>query len=124
MAILDSSCIVEILKGTAKGKRIVDRYGDEGVSTTAVTVNEVLVGAKGIEADAADRLFKELEILPLDAEAARRAARVEQELERKGALIEKMDMLIAGVCLVHDVPIITADKGFQRVAGLHVFFVD
>jgi len=60
-----------------------------------------------------------LNVLPLDRAAAERAADVRRKLERGGRPIGMGDSLIAGIALVHGLPLLTRNRShFERVENL------
>lgn len=60
-------------------------------------------------------------ILPVDESAARHAATLHDELIRRNQEIGVKDVLIAAICLEHDLPLLTLnDRHFARVTGLTV----
>jgi predicted nucleic acid-binding protein len=67
------------------------------------------------------RLVAAIPVLPLDREAATRAAVVRQRLARKGVPIGMADSLIAGIALVNNLPLLTRNrKHFENVEGLRL----
>jgi tRNA(fMet)-specific endonuclease VapC len=60
-------------------------------------------------------------VLPLDREAAARAADIRQRLARGGVSIGMADSLIAGIALVNNLPLLTRNrKRFENVEGLRL----
>lgn len=97
------------------------RHLDEvWLATTAITLFEIW---KGLETDSdpevARRAFRGVRVYPLGDAAARRAAEAERSLRRTP--IGDRDILIAGVSLTIQRPLLTANlRHFQRVPGLEV----
>jgi tRNA(fMet)-specific endonuclease VapC len=59
--------------------------------------------------------------LPFDTEAARAAARIRVELEKRGAIIRPIEILIAGTALSVGALLLTNNTAeFSRVSGLRV----
>ena len=81
---------------------------------------ELLSGAgEGKRGEAIRKLVSALKVLPLDRDAAERAAGVRRELERSGRAIGMGDSLIAGIALSHNFPLFTRNrKHFERVPNL------
>lgn len=72
-----------------------------------------------IVADIMRRLLDALQTLPLDREAADRAAQVRRRLEARGSGIGMADSLIGGIVLLHDGILLTRNRRhFERVEGL------
>lgn len=123
MAVLDSSAIIHILEGTRQGLTIKEEYGDESTSTTAFSVNEVLIGLQGKRKEEAKAFINALEILPFDADAAFKSLDLENDLRAKGKLINKTDIFIASICVTYGTQIITTDADFENVHNLKVVLV-
>ena len=63
--------------------------------------------------------------LPLDITAARRAAQLHDQLIRHNQDIGVKDVLIAAICLEHELPLLTLnERHFERVSGLTVVTVE
>lgn len=122
MIVLDSSAIIQILNGTKEGEKIKDLYTNrEFISaTTSININEVLIGVKENKKEDVKNFFEELEILNFDSRAAYKSVEIENSLRKKGKLINKLDIYIASICLIHDAQIITLDKDFNNIEGLKV----
>lgn len=87
---------------------------------TAISAYELRVGSRVTrrQADLAV-LFQEETTLPLDLRAAIAAGKVITQLQGKGEEIGPGDVLIAGICLSHQLPLLTRNVDhFGRVEGL------
>jgi tRNA(fMet)-specific endonuclease VapC len=68
-----------------------------------------------------DALLAVVSVLCLNAEAAKRAAELNDALRRKGAVIGPMDTLIAGTAIAHRTTLVTHNTAeFRRVPGLKI----
>lgn len=87
------------------------------LQTTSINCLELLSGAAaGRRGDNIRRLLAAIPVIPLDRDAAERAADVRRELERTGVSIGMGDSLIAGIALAHGLPLFTRNrKHFARV---------
>jgi tRNA(fMet)-specific endonuclease VapC len=94
--------------------------GSGALATTSVTAFELCSGARSHRALRQVRtLLSALTVLPLDQEAADRAAEVRRDLEASGTPIGMADYLIAGICLARSAILLTRSRAhFERVAGL------
>lgn len=118
MAVLDSSAIIHVLAGSVEGEKIRDMFGDVSHATTAISVHEVLAGVPECHHAKVVEFLKNLEIIPYDDGAAFKSSELENHLKRRGQMIGKLDILIASICLVHGLPLITSDNDFKKVSGL------
>lgn len=121
MTVADSDVLIDALAGRAAAVEAVERGLRAGtLATTAVSAFELRSGARaGAAAEAVDVLLAALEVLPLNAEAAVRAAEVGVALEERGEGIGMADYLIAGICLTRSADLLTRNREhFERVPGL------
>jgi len=121
MIVLDSSAAIELLAGTEKGEKIRQVLENEVAASTPFTIYEVLPGAKNQAI--ANEFIKTLHILPFDSDAAFKSIEIESGLRKRGTPVGKIDVFIASICIVHDIPVLTTDKDFQRIHDLKVVCV-
>jgi len=125
-ALLDTDTFSEIIK--AKNQIVLrharayrQQFGHYTIS--AVTITEMVKGLqkRGLDVRIADLiagLFKE-ELLPLDLDAAVTAGRIYGELEKSGQTIGRVDPLIAGTAITHNLVLVTGNiEHFERVVAL------
>lgn len=124
MIVLDTSALIELVEESEKGKRVAKRIEKEQAAITVVTLNEVLVTANAQEERAFESVFELSILLPLDVVGARKSVEIERALRKKGSLIGKLDMLIAGICMAQGVSLVTCDHDFKNVEGLKVVVVE
>ena len=86
-------------------------------------MHEVLVGLKDYYRPAALQFFHGLEILAFDQKAAEHSSQLSVKLSKLGKPLSQGDLFIASICLLHDIPLITTDKGFTQIQGLKVYLV-
>jgi tRNA(fMet)-specific endonuclease VapC len=123
LIIADTDVLIDYLAGTQPVADQVKAYAaSDSLQTTAITCFELLSGARDSKrGDRVRRLVAAIPVIPLDREAATRAADVRQKLARSGASIGMADSLIAGVALVNGLPLLTRNrKHFENVEGLRL----
>ena len=120
MAVLDTSVAIHILKDVKLGKVILENFKAELTSTTSIALNEFLIGTREKDLQKVIEFFTNFEVLPFDEKAAHKSAGIEKELNKEGAPIEKLDVLIASICINKGLSLITTDKHFLRIKGLNV----
>jgi len=118
MYVLDSSALIELLRDSPAGKRIASKLENIPAITTAFTVNEILIGAKGATKKAIEKMLEGIEVLDFDKDAAIKSASIEEELSGRGSMINKTDIFIAGICIIKNMSIVTLDNHFKRIPGL------
>ena len=127
MAVLDTSIIVSLLKDDEEAKRLISSLEESGerISTTTVTVYELLKGAQ-ISSRSEDNLTKVRElistvnVLGLSIGACERAAKTYKELRQKGQMIGEFDIMIAAITMTFEERLISRDGHFKSVRGLEL----
>jgi len=124
---VDSTLIIDFLKGKPEAIRQLQRVREGGIlSTTSVNAFEVMFGLlrrRDRRVDAvAERFFSSCQMFSFDFTAAKKAAAIAVALTEKGAMINELDVLIAGAMLVNGTnSIATADvKDFQRIDKIEI----
>ena len=125
MVSLDSTFIIDLLRRVPSAVKLLDRLEADRDPrfVTPPAAAEVMVGAYGFGGKSlrvAESLLKSLQWLEFDWEACQLAGRIEAELIARGEPIGASDLFIAAVSLRHGQRLITRDRGFARVPGLHV----
>ena len=120
MIVADSDVLIDFLAGGPAAERVAIELQSRHFCTTAVTRFELLAGARDRTAESiVRRLLDPLTTLPLDRQAADRAAEVRRLLEATGQGIGMADSLIAGIVLRHEGMLLTRNrKHFGRIGGL------
>ena len=121
LVVAGTDVLVDYLRGEGDGaSRVADEI-EAGLATTVVTAFELWAGALGSarRERAVAALLGAIEILPMEAADALRAAAVRRDLERSGLAIGMADSMIAGICLRRRVALFTRNGDhFGRVEGL------
>ncbi len=120
---IDTGPLIAFLKGRNPGATAVERaVRDRDCFVTAITAYELLFGvARARREIGEDALLGTMQTLPLDAATARRAAQLHDEPIRHNQDIGIKNVLIAAICLEHDLPLLTSnEQHFGRVPGLIV----
>ena len=98
----------------------------DGVAISTITLAELEHGVAlsaypEKNADALVQFLSIIEILPFDAKAAYHYGYIRADLQRKGALIGQMDMLIAAHAKAHGLITVTNNvREFSRIDGLTI----
>ena len=125
--VLDSDVLIDLLAGREPAGTVVPNLLQLNLAgTTAVTVYELYSGAvHSSHRRSLDGFLSALPIFPLDARSARYAGAVDQSLRQKGQPINPGDNLIAGICLAHNLALVTRNVGhFRRIANLKVITLE
>lgn len=124
MIVADTDVLIDALRGRGAMERVHIELGTGRLATTAITVFELLGGARDDDERARVHvLLAAMVHLPLDAAAAKEAAAIQHELA--AAPIGTADTLIAGICRSKKAMLMTRNrKHFSRVEGLHLATLD
>ena len=124
MIILDTDhCIAILRQRLDLGNHVAP---DDELFITSITVSELTHGAdrsRRREDNLArlEVLFAAFTVLPFDEMAARRCGHLKSELEEQGEPLDDLDLQIASVALVYDLPLATNNtKHFKRVKDLRI----
>jgi tRNA(fMet)-specific endonuclease VapC len=123
MIIADTDVLIDYLEGRGPGAEAVSQaLRRDQLQTTTVNYFELLAGAhRRRQQETILALLESIPVLPLDVDAARRAADVRRHLERAGIGIGMGDSLIAGIVLARGAALLTRNqRHFERVPGLPV----
>lgn len=120
---IDTGPLIAFLKGRDPGASAVEHaVRTLDCYVTVITAYELLFGvARTRRQIGEDALLGTMRSLPLDITTARRAAQLHDELIRRNQDIGVKDVLIAAICLEHELPLLTLnERHFERVPGLTV----
>jgi predicted nucleic acid-binding protein len=126
---LDTSFLIDIIRTIPSAQAKLDRLegSRDTMSIPSPAVYELLAGTlvhRGrSESRRLEAFLSEFPILPLDREAALRAADVRAELVGLGREKPHIDVLIAGIALRNSATLVSSDRDFDDIAratGLQV----
>lgn len=120
---LDTSAVIEVLYATEKGKKIQSITKDEPITITVLTIHELLVGMKEKEIERIENFLKFVSVAEFSKECATHSAVIEKHLREKGRLINRMDILIAGMCLHRNYHLIACDNDFESIKGIQTTII-
>lgn len=110
--LIESSAIIEYLKGNAKVKEIISNSEDFYVST--LTIFEVLLGK--VEENKILDFLSAFNVIGLNKKDSITASRIYKRLRDKGKLIGYFDILISAQAINRDLTLVTKDTDFLKVA--------
>ncbi len=126
MFLLDTDTLIYFFKGRGKVAERLFATPPGDVAISSVSLYELEVGiAKSAQSTKRrrqlDTFLALVSVLPFDGSAARAAALVRVDLERRGLPIGPLDNLIAGVALAHRATLVTRNtREFSRLSHLAV----
>lgn len=120
---LDSSALIDVLRGDAKALRATDELerGGQILVLSTVAAFEVLSGVEytrsRLERMRLETLLSRYRIEPFDQASAQRAAELRAELQREGRSPGAPDVMIAGQALAGSHTLVTRDRVLANAAG-------
>lgn len=119
MHVLETSALIDVLKSTSRGKKIISLIGTDEVIITAITAHETLAGDPLLSP-----LLDTFEIIPFDKEVAQISAELERKQKAKGRILQVRDLLIAATCIAHKHTLVSTDTGFRHAESLNLLLVE
>jgi hypothetical protein len=110
--LIESSAIIEYLKGNVKVKEIISNSEDFYVST--LTIFEVLLGE--VEENKILDFLSAFNVIGLNKKDSVIASRIYKRLRDKGKLIGYLDILISAQAINRGLTLVTKDTDFLKVA--------
>lgn len=124
--ILDTSYLIELLRGRDKSaetraRELDDKFVEK--ATTSISVMELWRGVQSInnqkEKKKVEELLQSLLIYSFNEKEAKVSGELEAELLSNGEIIDIEDIMIAGIAKAHGEIILTRNiKHFQKIKGL------
>lgn len=115
--ILDASFLIDLVAEDPGAVAKLDEIEDRPISVPTLAYTAVGVGIDP-ETAAGQRfeaVMERVNLVPYDAEAARRAVDVQRHLFARGEQIGAIDVMITGIALARDEPVVTCNASeFSR----------
>ena len=124
MIILDTSIVIEYLKGNDKIIEVVNKYSRD--STTGITYISLyeLLKYSNKQKSAMNELIGTIKVVYPDETSASRSAEIFRKLKNSGNLINENDILIAGIALKNDNKFITLDSDFSMIKNTNIIVLE
>lgn len=126
MYLLDSDFCIDFMRGRKPAELLLRALPASEVAVAAISCAELHYGARRAadldqELEKLRRFLEPLRLVPFTPAAAEHYGRLRLDLERRGEVIGRHDMLIAATALAHDATLVTRNtREFRRVIGLRV----
>jgi tRNA(fMet)-specific endonuclease VapC len=126
LILLDTNILIYCLKGREPVSTRVMASDRHDVCIPGVVAYEIEYGTRKEEKNVrrqviVEGLLKNMRIIPFDGDAAREAARIRIDLERRGLMIGPVDLLISATALSRGATLVTNNsKEFSRIRGLRL----
>lgn len=128
MVMVDTTFLIDVMRGRDRAVAILERLTDEGapIAIATTTLFEFFRGLETVNLTQAEKrrvvdVVQGRPIHPLDPAAAQRAGEIDARLWAEGEAIDPEDACIAGIALSRDEELVTRKaREFGRVAGLRM----
>jgi predicted nucleic acid-binding protein len=121
LIIADTDVIIDYFSGTEPfASAVADLIRTDSLALTSITVFELYAGVTGAKRlSQIDHLISVALVFPFGTEDAVAAVGIYNDLKKAGKLIGIQDILIAGVCLARERPLMTRNTHhFSRIPAL------
>ena len=127
MYLLDTNIISYWMRGDKKIIELIKKQSPSDLSTSAITLAEILYGIEKSPHKKRERRLKinriaaSLSLFPFDEAAAEKYAVIRAQLEKKGAVMSERDTQIASIAMANRMTVVTHNvKEFSRVEKLKI----
>ena len=121
--VLDTNAWSDAFRGSAKLNRKISTVPAARILLAAPVLYELRRAVPQMRArewrKAIDELVSIYEVAQLDMYASEAAARIGLDLRRRGRTINHLDALVAGIASAREATLVSRDKDFSAVSGLH-----
>ena len=123
LLMLDTNAVTAIIKDRANTLSAI--LNERSSIISVITEAELRFGLarRAINADLrriVENFLESVDILPWTSACAQRYALLRTELEVSGKSLAPMDLIIASHALAEDYTLVSADRAFTQVPGLHL----
>lgn len=122
LIVADTSVWIDALRGKTPAivARMQQLLNEDSIATCGPVLFEIKRGLRPPERKTVLPLFDALTRLSFDENMWEAAGDLDASLRRNGITIPPMDLLIAQICLSHDVFLFTLDDHFLSIPGLKI----
>jgi predicted nucleic acid-binding protein len=120
IVMVDTSVWIEYFRsGEGEVSEMIDSLiAEDRAAICGVVEMELLHGVKKTERGELEELFSALNYLELSRQDFRMAGELLNAIRSSGSLIPATDALIGSACMKEGIPLLTADKHFEKITGL------
>ena len=122
--VADTDAVLDFFTDTPPpAQTVANLLKERRLAITSITVFELYAGVRGAKRLRQIEAFcQHVAVLPLNLLAAAHAGKIYTDLKAKGTTVGNQDILIAGICLAHGLPLLTRNRAhFAPIEGLVVF---
>ena len=129
MLCVDTNIVVDILKGDLITIKKMEEFTNTEICITPIIASELYEGCyKSARVEKALVLVEDFisntTFLDFNIKSCKLYGQIYKFLQSKGRITEEKDLMIASICITHNVTLITKNKKhFQNIPGLKVMYV-
>ncbi|OGP59256.1 MAG: hypothetical protein A2162_09890 [Deltaproteobacteria bacterium RBG_13_52_11b] len=124
LIVIDTDVVIDFFGNVVPAAEVLSELIRRGqAALTSVSVFELYAGIEGRKRlRQIETFIQHLGVIPLDGIEAAAAGRIYTQLKLRGELIGTHDILIAGICIVNNLPLYTRNiDHFSKIKGLEMF---
>lgn len=124
--LVDTDWIIDHLNGVEAITKKLEKLTPSGICTSIISIAELyegVYGSRDYEAsrDALETFLEGIAVLSIDKEICKIFGRERNKLCKQGNVIGDFDLLIASMCLRHELILLTNNKNhFERIDSLRI----
>jgi len=124
--LIDTDWIIDHLNGIESVTKKLEKLAPSGICTSIISVAELYEGVYGSRnyedsLSALETFLEGITVLPMDQDVCRIFGRERNKLRKHGNIIGDFDLLIASICLRHNLTLLTNNKEhFERIDSLKI----
>ncbi|MEW6001026.1 MAG: type II toxin-antitoxin system VapC family toxin [Nitrospirota bacterium] len=124
--LIDTDWIIDHLNGIESVTKKLEKLAPSGICTSIISVAELYEGVYGSRnyedsLSALETFLEGITVLPIDQDICRIFGRERNKLRKHGNIIGDFDLLIASICLRHNLTLLTNNKEhFERIDSLKI----
>ena len=124
IVIADTDIVIDFFSGAEPAaSAMADLIQVDRLTLTSITVFELYAGITGKKRlRQINDLITNMQVFPLEKKEAKTSAQIYNDLKQTGKLIGNQDILIAGICITRNLPLMTRNiEHFSRISNLKLF---
>ncbi len=124
--LIDSDWIIDHLNGVEAVTKKLKKFAASGLCTSIISLAELyegVYGSKNYEAslDALETFLEGITVLSIDQDTCKIFGKERNKLRKQGNIIGDFDLVIASICLRHNLTLLTNNKNhFERIDSLKI----
>lgn len=124
--LIDTDWIIDHLNGVESVTKKLEKFTISGICTSIISVAELYEGVYGAKdydqsLETLKAFLEGITVLSIDQEVCKIFGRERNKLRKQGNIIGDFDLLIASICLRHNLILVTNNKNhFERIDSLKI----